>query len=91
VKSSAATDPGVHSSTIVGTTPLAHQRTQLQDGIQKTKVYTDGTIWYGCPSSAIAKPRSNGCHMVWLALYNCHLKIAMDSEYHALQKMKHDI
>jgi hypothetical protein len=82
-RSSTAPDPGAYPSTTIEATPSTHPRTRLQDGIQKTKVYTDGIVWYGCLASAIAEPRS-----ISEALSNCHWKNAMDSEYHALQKNK---
>jgi hypothetical protein len=81
VISSVAVDPGAHPSTAIEATPLARPRTRLQDGIRKTKVYTDEIVWYGCLASAIVEPRS-----ISEALSNCHWKNAMDSEYHALQK-----
>jgi hypothetical protein len=83
VRSSTAADPSAHSSTAIEATPSAHPRTRLQNGIQKTKVYTDGTVWYGCFASVITEPRS-----ISEALSNCHWKNAMDSEYHDLQKNK---
>lgn len=53
-------------------------RTRLQSGIRKEKVYTDGTVRYGCFTSS-GEPSD---HIE--ALKNKNWKLAMDSEYDAL-------
>jgi histone deacetylase 1/2 len=57
-------------------------RTRAQDGIHKSKVYTDGTIRYGL-SAVSAEPRS-----IKEAMADPHWKNAMDTEYSALMKNK---
>jgi histone deacetylase 1/2 len=53
-------------------------RTRLQAGIQKPKVYTDGTVRYGCFTSS-GEPQS-----LDEALHHKDWKLAMDAEYNAL-------
>lgn len=57
-------------------------RTRLQSGIRKPKVYTDGTVRYGCFTS------SGEPHHIEEALGNKDWKSAMDIEYDALMKNK---
>jgi hypothetical protein len=72
----AGTVPGVGSS--VSTSTAEPRRTRLQLGIRKPKVYTDGTIRYGCITSS-EEPRD-----VDEALSNHNWKHVMDLEYNAL-------
>ncbi|WVZ53456.1 hypothetical protein U9M48_004396 [Paspalum notatum var. saurae] len=57
-------------------------RTRLQAGIRKPKVYSDGTIRYGCFTS------SGEPHDLAEALGDTHWKTAMEAEYDALMKNK---
>lgn len=57
--------------------------TRLSSGIWKEKVYTDGTIKYGCFTST-GEPQSTD-----EALGDKNWKEAMDAEYMALMKKKH--
>jgi hypothetical protein len=57
-------------------------RTRLQSGIRKEKVYTDGTVKYGCFTS------SGEPHNLDEALHDKNWKEAMDSEYMVLMKNK---
>jgi hypothetical protein len=64
-------------------------QTRLQGGICKPKVYTEGTIRYGCLAFTVHEP-----HDVNDALANEDWKQAMDSEYYdseyyALKKTCH--
>jgi hypothetical protein len=63
--------------------PSIQRPYRLQGGIRKPKVYTDGTLRYGCFASSESEPRS-----INEALANEHWKSAMDSEFHALLKNK---
>jgi histone deacetylase 1/2 len=62
--------------------PPPRPKTRLQSGIRKPKVYTDGTIKYGCFTTS-GEPQS-----LDEALHNKHWKDAMDIEYMALMKNK---
>jgi hypothetical protein len=57
-------------------------KTCLQSGIRKPKVYTDGTVKYGCFTS------SGEPHNLDEALHDKNRKEAMDFEYTALMKNK---
>jgi hypothetical protein len=59
-------------------------QTRLQGGICKPKVYTEGTIRYGCLAFTVHEP-----YDVNDALANEDWKQAMDSEYYALKKTCH--
>jgi hypothetical protein len=72
-----------NSHTEASPAALARPKTHLQDGICKAKVYTDGTIRYGCFASAATEPRNT---IEALADSNC--KKAMDDEYNSLMKNK---
>jgi hypothetical protein len=72
-----------NSHTEASPAALARPKTHLQDGIRKAKVYTDGTIRYGCFASAATEPRNT---IEALADSNC--KKAMDDEYNSLMKNK---
>jgi hypothetical protein len=63
-------------------TPTAQPRTRLQDGICKSKVYTDGHVRYGFFSS-ISEPRN-----VEEAMHSKVWREAMDAEFNALMKNK---
>jgi hypothetical protein len=52
-------------------------------GIRKPKVYTDGTIRYGCIATSVHEPRN-----ITKALANDKWKRAMDDEISALMKNK---
>jgi hypothetical protein len=56
-------------------------QTCLQDRIRKPKVYTDGSIRYGCIASTISESRN-----VNEALSNDNQKAAMDNEFSALMR-----
>jgi hypothetical protein len=71
------------TSTNAPTSTNLRPRSHLQDGIRKTKVYTSGTIRYGCIASTVREP-----HDLSEALSNINWKNAMDSEYNALMKNK---
>jgi hypothetical protein len=58
-------------------------RTRLQGGIQKPKVYHDGTICYGCLASTDREPRT-----ISEALSDDNWKLAMNNEIGALMKNK---
>jgi hypothetical protein len=60
----------------------ARPRTQLQAGIRKPKVYTDGTIRYGCYTSTSEPSNLDE------ALRDKKWHDAMDIEYEALMKNK---
>jgi histone deacetylase 1/2 len=77
VGSSADEDPA--SSDVAADT---RPRTRSQSGIRKPKVYTDGTIRYGCFTSSGEPQHLNE------ALENKNWKEAMDLEYSALMKNK---
>jgi hypothetical protein len=62
--------------------PQSRPHTRLQTSIHKLKLYTDGTIHYGCLAES-DEPRSLDD-----ALTNKNWKIAMDVEYDALMKNK---
>jgi hypothetical protein len=72
-------DQGGHR-TLLPAAPT-HPRTHLQDGIHKAKVYTDGTICYGCFASTATEQRNT-----IKALADSNWKKAMDDEYNALVK-----
>jgi histone deacetylase 1/2 len=57
-------------------------RTRLQAGVRKPKVYTDGTVRYGC-FTASGEPQT-----LDEAMHNSDWKSAMDAEYDALIKNK---
>jgi hypothetical protein len=57
-------------------------KTRLQIGIQRPKVYTDGTFWYGCFTST-REPQG-----LDEALHDRNWKQAMDVEYSALMNNK---
>jgi hypothetical protein len=82
--SSAAADgtsapaPGDGSSAAAVTETPPGPRTRLRDGIRKPKVYTDGTVRYGC-FTASGEPQS-----LDEALNSRDWKLAMDAEYNAL-------
>jgi hypothetical protein len=57
--------------------------TRLQGRIRNSKVYTNGTIRYGCLASTDSEPRS-----ISEALANEQWKSTMDSEFHALLRNK---
>jgi hypothetical protein len=61
----------------------ARPKTWLQGGIRKPKVYTDGTICYGCLDTAASEP-----HSIAEALSNNNWKSAMDEEFSSLMKNK---
>jgi histone deacetylase 1/2 len=75
--SSMAAEPASHQGVV-----QERPRTRLQSRIRKEKVYTDGTIKYGCFTS------SGEPHTVDEALHDKNWKEAMDSEYMALMKNK---
>jgi histone deacetylase 1/2 len=58
--------------------PAPHHRTRLSAGIRKPKIYTDGTVRYGC-FTASGEPQN-----LDEALNNKEWKSAMDAEYEAL-------
>jgi hypothetical protein len=58
-------------------------RTWLQDGLHKTKVYTDDTIRYGCIASTVREQQ-----ILSEALSNINWKNGMYSEYNTLMKNK---
>jgi hypothetical protein len=62
--------------------PQSRPHTRLQTSIHKPKLYTDGTVHYGCLAES-DEPRSLDD-----ALTNKNWKIAMDVEYDALMKNK---
>jgi hypothetical protein len=64
------------------TTPSARPHTWLQGGIRQPKVYTDGTIRYGC-LAVTGEPRN-----LEEALRDKNWKHAMDAEYDALMNNK---
>jgi hypothetical protein len=64
------------------TTPSAWPHTWLQGGIRQPKVYTDGTIRYGC-LAVTGEPRN-----LEEALRDKNWKHAMDAEYDALMNNK---
>jgi histone deacetylase 1/2 len=70
--SSAATTDAAEAATPPG------PRTWLRDGIRKPKIYTDGTVKYGC-FTATGEPQS-----LDEALNSKDWKLAMDTEYDAL-------
>jgi hypothetical protein len=78
-------EEATHSS--VETSPVAptptRPRTHLQDGMCKAKVYTDGTILYGCFANASSEPCSTN-----EGLADNNWKNAMDEEYNTLMKNK---
>jgi hypothetical protein len=76
---SSAAAGGATGSSVATTKP---RRTCLQSGIRKPKVYTDGTVRYGCFTS------SEEPHNVDEALANKNWKHAMDLEYNALLQNK---
>jgi hypothetical protein len=57
--------------------------TWLQGGIHKPKVYTDGTVQYGCIVATSGEPQT-----ITDALADENWKQAMDSEFHGLLKIK---
>jgi hypothetical protein len=73
------------SSPFSGSSALAPEvvtrpRTRLQDGIRKEKVFTDGTVRYGC--FAISEEPQD----LSTALEDKHWKAAMGDEFNALIK-----
>nr|ABF99203.1 retrotransposon protein, putative, Ty1-copia subclass [Oryza sativa Japonica Group] len=58
----------------------ARPKTRLQSGIRKKKIYTDGTVKYGCFTSS-GEPQN-----LAEALGDRNWKEAMDKEYYALMK-----
>jgi histone deacetylase 1/2 len=66
-------------------TQITRPKTRLQSGIQKEKVYTDGTIKYG-KSAFLTATGEPQC--LEEALGSKHWKEAMDAEYMALMKNK---
>jgi hypothetical protein len=60
---------------------IARAQTRLQAGVHKPKIYTDGTIHYGCFAATVDEPRN-----LEDALGNRNWKSAMDVEYGALIK-----
>jgi hypothetical protein len=85
--SEAAPAPETGSSAAAGssvgvTETPSRPHTRLRDGIRKPKVYTDGTVRYGC-FIASGEPQS-----LDEALKNRDWKLAMDAEYDALVNNK---
>jgi hypothetical protein len=62
---------------------LLHDHTRLHGGIRKPKVYTNGTIRYGCLASITSEPNN-----IIEAQANDNWKKAMDDEISALDKNK---
>jgi hypothetical protein len=56
-------------------------QTRLQAGVRKSKIYTDGTIHYGCFATTVDEPRN-----LEDALGNRNWKGVMDAKYSALIK-----
>jgi histone deacetylase 1/2 len=82
VVSDAAPAPTPATSDVVGSPKPARPRTRAQAGIRKPKVYTDGTVRYGC--LAVTQEPAN----LDEALCNKDWKQAIDLEYQALIKNK---
>jgi hypothetical protein len=54
---SSVSSPGSSAPSELETTPSAQPHTRLQGGIRKPKIYTDGTICYGC-LAVTSEPRN---------------------------------
>jgi hypothetical protein len=70
----------VPPASTLGHVPAAAPRTRLQSGIQKPKIFTDGTIRYG---NLLMTEEPADVHA---ALADPHWKAAMDSEYSGLMR-----
>jgi hypothetical protein len=76
--STSASEPGSSASMVPTVPSVVAPRTRLQGGIQKPKVYTDGTVRYACLTSS-GEPYS-----LQEAMSTPHWMEAMANEYHAL-------
>jgi hypothetical protein len=81
--STTSSNPDSSSAPSVPTTYDIRPRTRLQDGVHKPKVYTNGTVRYGCIASTVHEPRD-----INEALSDENWKSAMDNEFSALMKNK---